>query len=198
MPRPSVVALMSASLDERTALGPGRSQWEEMDDPRSTVSEGIRQAWEIVEKRLIEIHAPDVMMLGSASIQEEAAPLRPLPVPDEAESHPREDHLPTDVIGNPKVRVWLVTVDSKGRLRSGYKGSETPGHHALHLVSQSTPAAYLAFLREQSIPYIVAGQERVDLAAALRRLAGTLGVRRLLAIGGWKAPRGTPSCRPHR
>jgi len=47
-----------------------------------------------------------------------------------------------------------------------------------------TPAEYLAFLRDRSIPYIVAGGDKVDLPIALERLHAQLDVACLVAIGG--------------
>ncbi len=184
MARPSVVFLMSTSVDGRTALGPGRSQWEELADPRTSMSEGAGEVWKLVEKELMELHNPQAIMLGSASIQKEGDPLKPLEPKVGEAVHLREDHLPEDVVRDLGVRVWLVVPDSRGRLRSGYKGTETPGHHVLHLVTRTTPFVYLAFLRRQKIPYMVAGTVWVDLKLALSRLASELGVRCVLVIGG--------------
>lgn len=184
MNRPDVVILMSASFDGRTALGPGRSQWEEMDDPRGAVSEGGGEVWRQVEQTLIGLHEPQVMMLGSASIMRESDPLQSLEPVVEPTDDLYCDFLPEEVVRELGVLVWLVTPDSKGRLRSGYKGTETAGHHSLHLVSRATPVEYLAFLRSQAIPYVVVGENRVDLSLALERLASELGVRSVLAIGG--------------
>ena len=54
----------------------------------------------------------------------------------------------------------------------------------LHFVSHSVPAEYLAFLRRERIPYLIRGEERVDLAGALRRLRGKLGVQAIRLWGG--------------
>jgi len=184
MARPKVVLLMSASLDGRTALAPGRSQWEELDDPRSAATEGAGEAWDEVQKQVIRVHDPQVMMLGSASIQRESDPLVELDTVTDEAAELYEDFLPSDVIRDSDVRVWLVTPDGKGRLRSGYKGTETPGHHSLHLVSRGTPPEYLSFLRDHGIPYLIAGDDRVDLALALEKLSTQLSVQTVLVIGG--------------
>lgn len=184
MPRTKVVLLMSTSLDGRTALAPGRSQWEELDDPRSAATEGASKASELAQKKVIDLHRPRAMMLGSASIQKESDPLAPLEPVGKAPPKLYEDFLPDVIVREAGVRVWLVTADSKGRLRSGYKGTETPGHHSLHLVSWKTPPEYLAFLQGRLIPYLVAGEDRVDLALALEKLFTRLGVQTVLAIGG--------------
>jgi hypothetical protein len=60
---------------------------------------------------------------------------------------------PYIVVHRPDHRVWLVVVDGRGRLRTGYKGTESPGNHMLHLVSHGAPAEYLAFLQREKIPY---------------------------------------------
>ena len=44
------------------------------------------------------------------------------------------------------------------------------GWHLLVLVSRATPPAYLAYLRDEEIPYLVTGEERVDLGQALAKL----------------------------
>ena len=182
--RPQVITLMSASVDGRTALGPGRSQWEELDDPRSRVSEGTSEIWDHVEAVLDTLHTPQVKMLGSESIVKASEPLEPLaPIEGDTEWL-YEDYLPEEVIRDAEISVWLVSPDSRGRLRSGYKGTETPGHHSLHLVSRKTPAAYLNLLREQCIPYLMAGLDRVDLPQAVASLGAVLGVRTILSIGG--------------
>ena len=52
------------------------------------------------------------------------------------------------------------------------------------LVCRSTPADYLGYLRRERICYLVAGQDRVDLAAALAAMATRLGVRCVLSTAG--------------
>jgi riboflavin biosynthesis pyrimidine reductase len=45
-------------------------------------------------------------------------------------------------------------------------------------------AEYLAFLQRERIPYLIAGQERVDLAAAMRKLKTELGVTCVRSTAG--------------
>jgi 2,5-diamino-6-(ribosylamino)-4(3H)-pyrimidinone 5'-phosphate reductase len=47
----------------------------------------------------------------------------------------------------------------------------------LALCSQSTPDTYLDYLQERHVEYIVAGQDRVDLRAALEELNARHGVQ---------------------
>ena len=70
------------------------------------------------------------------------------------------------------------------RMRMGYKGTEHPGCHMLHLTSPAAPPEYLTFLQRERIPYLITGQERVNLPAAFGLLRTVLGVERLLSTGG--------------
>lgn len=51
------------------------------------------------------------------------------------------------------------------------------------LVSRSTPPEYLAYLRRETIPYLVTGNGRIDLHLALAKLAGKLPVSCVLSTG---------------
>lgn len=179
--RPTVVSLGSVSVDSRIALAPNRTQWEEMDDPRSQVSEGCAEVWAEVRDAVDALHAPQAKMLGSGSLVKEGAPLRDLP-PFEDDATPLyEDYLPEAVVDRPGHTTWLTVVDSRGRLRSGYNGTDSPGCHLLHLVSHSTPPETLAFLRDRKIPYLVSGENRVNLGEALSKMKSKLGVSCLVS-----------------
>lgn len=54
----------------------------------------------------------------------------------------------------------------------------------LILVAHATPAEYLAYLRREHICYLVAGRERIDLNAALSRMATRLGVSSVVSKAG--------------
>jgi 2,5-diamino-6-(ribosylamino)-4(3H)-pyrimidinone 5'-phosphate reductase len=72
----------------------------------------------------------------------------------------------------------LVIVDSRGRIRCWNRlRSEPYWRNALALCSHSTPASYLDELREKRVEFVVAGDERVDLRAALEELAARYGVK---------------------
>ena len=66
------------------------------------------------------------------------------------------------------------------------------GWHLLVLVCAHTPAAYLAYLQRETVPYLVAGaanatkNERVDLGLALEKLKTQLGVETVLSTAGGK------------
>jgi 2,5-diamino-6-(ribosylamino)-4(3H)-pyrimidinone 5'-phosphate reductase len=56
----------------------------------------------------------------------------------------------------------------------------------LVLVAHQTPVEYLAYLQREKIPYLVAGEERVDLHAALEKLGAQLGVTCVVSTAGGK------------
>ena len=69
-------------------------------------------------------------------------------------------------------------------MRSGYKGDEASGAYVLHLTAHGAPPEYLAFLRREGIPYLIAGERRVDLPEVMRRMKEKLGVDCLLSMAG--------------
>jgi riboflavin biosynthesis pyrimidine reductase len=63
-------------------------------------------------------------------------------------------------------------------------GAEHAGWHLLVLVGHHTPAAYLAYLQRESIPYLVAGDGPVDLRQSLEKMRKKLGVTCVLSTAG--------------
>jgi hypothetical protein len=100
-------------------------------------------------------------------------------------------------------RRWLAVTDSRGRLPDAWftfflsRGTVPPWqggptglgtHHRdrelLMLVAKATPRAYLAYLRSHGIVYLVAGEDRVDLAGALEIMATEMAVKDVVVDGG--------------
>lgn len=176
----------AASLDGRTALGPNRTQWDELDDPRNASPYGGDGAWDEMVRRIYEIHSPRAEMQGSGSFVREGDELRPLPAFEGDPQPLYADFVPDAVVNRPGHEKWLVVVDGRGRMRSGYKGDEAAGAHMLHLVSHGVPAEYLAFLQSQGIPYLIAGDRWVDLPAVMEKLKTQLDVACLMSMAGGK------------
>lgn len=181
MERPRVISLGTVSVDSRIALVANRTQWEEMADPRAQASESSIEVWTEARRTAEELHHPQAWVLGSGSLVREGEPLRRLPPAKSGAASLYGDFLPDDVVHREEHTTWLVVVDSRGRLRSGYKGTDEPGCHMLHLVSRKTPPAVLAFLQRERIPYLVAGDDRVDLRGAMGKLKTKLGVKCLVS-----------------
>jgi 2,5-diamino-6-(ribosylamino)-4(3H)-pyrimidinone 5'-phosphate reductase len=52
------------------------------------------------------------------------------------------------------------------------------------VLSRKTPAAYRRFLREHDVPYLEAGEERVDLGRAIHRLGDAFDVDCVVSTAG--------------
>ncbi len=83
-------------------------------------------------------------------------------------------------------RPWWIIADSRGILqclmhvhrRSGY------AKDIIILVSNSTPKAYLDYLKERNYDFIVAGSDHVDLRLALEELNKRYGIKTVMADTG--------------
>ncbi|MCY1142424.1 dihydrofolate reductase family protein [Actinoplanes sp. Pm04-4] len=177
MEKPRVVVSVATSIDGRVSLRRDRplmttddgKTWETLRPPSAQAVEEARTAL------LDRLYSPTVTLEGSGSmVPPSAGPLTGLPPagPDEV----YDDFLAVDAAR------WFAVVDGRGRVRWTMK--EAGGQHLLVLVSHATPAAYLAYLRREGISYLVAGAQRVDLGAALRRMRSRLGVTCVVSSGG--------------
>jgi riboflavin biosynthesis pyrimidine reductase len=77
---------------------------------------------------------------------------------------------------------WFAVVDARGRVAWAHKGDENTS--LLVLASHSTPLPYLARLRQDQIPYLLAGGHQVDLVHALVKIRTQLGARCLVSEAG--------------
>ncbi len=179
MDRPNVILCVSASIDGRISLGPNRTL---MDIDRRDNVLGTRAEWEEFYAGFEERYQPDVYMEGSNMIVKEGAQLRELKPCQGDPQELYEDYLPLEVVERPGRKGWLAAVDGRGRLRNGYTGEKD--RPIMHLVAHSVPAQYLGFLRRTGIPYLIAGEERVDLPLVLKKMKDKLGVKTVLTSSG--------------
>lgn len=93
---------------------------------------------------------------------------------------PAGDFLPASLQSHPGP--WLVVIDSRARIR--WTIFEMDGTKLAVLLSGTTPAAYRQFLREHEVPYLEAGEDRVDLGLALPRLGEVFGVDCVVSDAG--------------
>lgn len=172
-----------ASVDGRISFGPNRTQWDDMADQRQKTVEG-NGLWSIVSGYVKAKHQPQADILGSNSLIKADAPIKELPVFTGDATSLYDDYLPEDVLNRPGHDGWLVVVDGQGRLRSGFRGDGNLEWHMLHLVSHAVEPAYLAFLRSHSIPYLVSGEQQVDLTLVLTKLKEKLGISTAVTTAG--------------
>jgi riboflavin biosynthesis pyrimidine reductase len=184
--RPKVVVLNSASVDGKIAMSPdlpllyGDERWEAIEgDDRFNVFEWLKAT-----------HHTQATLEGSGSFVrqgEEPDGLAPIEG-DFQELY--QDFLPDRVVKREGHRGWFTVVDGRGRIRwmykDGFPDEAWRGWHLLVLTCSETPVEYLAYLRREAIPYLVAGKERVDLGQALEKMRSQLGVKSVLSTGGGK------------
>ncbi|MGD2144172.1 MAG: dihydrofolate reductase family protein [Anaerolineae bacterium] len=183
MDRPRLILLAEASVDGRITLAPGvlvmfgDERWEAVAGPGSIYDE------------LRSFYQPQACLEGSASLVTEDADPDPLPPVNDDPMELYQNYLPDSVVRRAGHRGWFTVVDGRGRVRWAYKEwpeEDWTGWHLLVLVAQGTPAEYLAYLRRETIPYLVAGDERVDLGRALQIMKKQLGVERVLSTSAGK------------
>jgi 2,5-diamino-6-(ribosylamino)-4(3H)-pyrimidinone 5'-phosphate reductase len=184
-PRPRVVVSVEATVDGKITLGRQRrlmepavgQVWRQLQPPSAGALRTARDATQQAQYGYAQ-----VVLEGVGSIVSEGEAPPPLPA---VEGDPRplyEDFLPAEVLERPGRQGWFAVVDSRGRARWTQKTGG--GRDLLVLVARRTPPEYLAFLRKETIPYLVAGEARVDLAQALGRMAETLGVTCVTSAAG--------------
>lgn len=83
---------------------------------------------------------------------------------------------------------YAVAFDPKGRLgwKSNVIEDDDPGYggaQVIEVLTNKVDGRYLAYLREMKIPYIFAGEEEIDVAAALGKLK-SMGINKLILEGG--------------
>lgn len=175
--RPRVVVSVGASADGKVAFArdallmhqPSADLWAAMTPPTTDPLDVL----EVVGQK----YGCNAILEGSGSLV--AGDPDDLPAYDgDTDGH----YLPPEVTGqvSPPHR-WFTVVDSRGRVRWTEKH---PDWDPLVLVSRSTPAEYLGYLRRERICYLVAGDDRVDLKQALALMRSELGITCVLSTAG--------------
>jgi riboflavin biosynthesis pyrimidine reductase len=185
MDRAQVVVLNSASVDGRLAVSPDRLLLYGDERWQAIAGSGDFDVF----KWLKAHHQPRATLEGSGSFVREGQAPDPLPSHTGDKEALYRDFLPPEQVSSPELRGWFAVVDGRGRVRWGYKegdafGEDWAGWHLLVLVGQHTPPQYLAYLQREEVPYLVAGDGRVDLEQALVKMKAQLGVECVLSTGG--------------
>jgi riboflavin biosynthesis pyrimidine reductase len=176
--RPTVIVSVTATADGRVTL----SRQERLLDDGPNLR--WKAAWppdvgDLLTRRAAAIeqrYHPTVVLEGSGSF-----------VADDAGSlHPPDTSVPADVLRTDFLphcsAKWFTVVDSRGRVTWLHKGDQETS--LLVIASRSTPLPYLAHLRQERIPYLLAGTRRVDLTAALAKIRTQLGAECLVSEAG--------------
>ena len=170
--RPRVVTGNIATLDGRIAASASVPSWQ--DEQWAPI---LQAGYELID--FAKLHGAAVTLEGSNSFVAREAN----PVNGGEEFSPdglHKDYLPKGVMQ--RFDRWMVVVDSRGRI--AWTQTEGGGIHVAVLVSMSTPSNYLAFLREREVPYLVCGENRVDLEVALGRISQTFDTDLVVSTAG--------------
>ena len=98
--------------------------------------------------------------------------------PDKTDqTFPRETHLIRRDAG-----AYGIVLDAHGEIAWGR--ADIGGDPIVVLLTEAVTDAHLAGLRDDGVSYIFAGEQEIDLAAALETLNRELGIKRLLVEGG--------------
>jgi 2,5-diamino-6-(ribosylamino)-4(3H)-pyrimidinone 5'-phosphate reductase len=178
--RPRLVVSVTASADGRVTLNRASR----------LLNEATRKIWgsihpagsdEMFAARHAEIerrYAPQVVLEGSGTfVADTDGALTGLPAPHGDIAALYDDFLPAE----PSSR-WFAVVDGRGRITWTHKADAD--RRLLVIVSHATPAPYLAYLRSEDVPYLVAGNGPVDLGGALRTMKHQLGVTCVVSEAG--------------
>lgn len=98
----------------------------------------------------------------------------------------RDDYIPRELSD-----FYAVAFDTNGKL--GWKSHKIidpdgdPGYDGARIIevlSENTDGRYLGYLKEMKIPYIFAGENKIDIETALFKLKKLFGINNLLLEGG--------------
>lgn len=156
MSKPKVIIFDGLSLDGRMDGGGG--------DPEADMGlyYGLADTW----------HA-DAMLSGSETMLAGFAGQEEVPASDA----PKETH--------PLAVPLLVVADSRACLHCwNLIRQQVFWKEVAVLVSRATPKLYLEELEGKGVPYIIAGEEKVDFVAALEELNARFGIRTLRVDSG--------------
>ena len=161
--RPRVICHMMASVDGRIDVG----GW-----PMS--AEGRRQ--------YEQVHAgyeADGWICGRITMEPFAGGVRPDEevAREHAGAAPREDFVAPGEFDS-----FAFAIDPGGRL--AWESNDIEGDHVVAILSGRVSDAYLAFLRQRGVSYLLAGAREVDLPLALQKIGARFGVRTLMLEGG--------------
>lgn len=92
-----------------------------------------------------------------------------------------------DYVAVKDAELYYISVDTEGEIgwtSSIFKRSGCPDAHVIEVATDSTSKAYLGYLREHGISYILAGKKELDCRLAAEKLYDLFGIETVLICGG--------------
>lgn len=92
-----------------------------------------------------------------------------------------------DFVAEAQADLYYVSVDTQGEIgwESGtFRKAGRPDAHVIEVLTEQTPAAYRAYLRQHGVSYILAGSKLLDSKLAVEKLYQLFGIDTLLICGG--------------
>jgi riboflavin biosynthesis pyrimidine reductase len=133
-----------------------------------------RQQYELVHAS----YEPDGWICGRVTMEPFAKQVRSeAEIAEEHAGAPREDFIAPG-----EHESFAFAIDANGRL--AWESNDIDGDHVVAIVTERVSDAYLAFLRERRVSYLLAGARDIDLSLALEKIAAKFGVRTLMLEGG--------------
>ncbi len=82
--------------------------------------------------------------------------------------------------------LYYVSIDTAGEIGwdSGAFNIRGRDSHVVELLTEATPDAYKAYLREKGVSYVIAGREELDCQIAMEKLYSLFHIKKLLLCGG--------------
>ena len=167
MMRPRVIIHMTTSVDGRVKI----RRWSQVD------TDGVvEKAYELAHEKL----AGDAWMCGRVTMAGYAQGEPPAPYAGPA--IPREDFVAERDAQNTG-KGYAIGLDAHARMHWDTRNDIT-GDHVVMILTEAASDAHLDALRRAGASYLFGGEDSLDLALVLEKLAATFGIRRLLVEGG--------------
>lgn len=92
-----------------------------------------------------------------------------------------------DFVADDKAELYYVSVDVDGEIgwESGtFRNKGRAPAHVIEILTDSTSAAYKAYLRKTGVSYVIAGEKRLDCETAMKKLYELFHIDKVLICGG--------------
>lgn len=167
MDRPYIICHMVTALD-------GKITGAYMETPEA---ESASEEYE----RINQFYHPQAWVNGRVTIDENFTFYKEPELPDNAPAFPKEDFV-AQRAGN-----YIVAIDPSGQLgweKNYVEYAGRPKAYVIEVLTEQVDNAYLAFLREQDISYIFAGEKAISCELAVQKLKSLFEIERLKLSGG--------------